>query len=338
MTATTASDVSGVEYYFACTSGGGHDSGWQDDTTYVDTGLVNNTTYAYKVMVRDKSLAKNETLWSNEASATTLRYDCPGGLIPDLNNDCQVDFMDYALLASQWSAVLPIDQLVSLSTFDDAIPASWQAITLPGATGYFIGYFDGATGNPPGSAVVGSDADPAGTDGQWFYQIIPAIAGKQYKLSGEWMGDLTGYVAADPCNRGNWANVMVSFESNPDPNTWTSWSSPSALMYRKAFGSTTQNIGPWGAWDWEQLTASPANGPADGIFTATGSHMIVAFSTGGLPASGVGYYYLDNVRVQTSPCPTADFNGDCFLDMKDLAAFTEQWLTCNRNPAGECWQ
>ena len=41
MTATTASDPSGVEYFFDETSGnpGGSDSGWQDSATYTDTGL-----------------------------------------------------------------------------------------------------------------------------------------------------------------------------------------------------------------------------------------------------------------------------------------------------------
>ena len=41
MTATTASDTGGVEYFFDETSGnpGGSDSGWQDSPTYTDTGL-----------------------------------------------------------------------------------------------------------------------------------------------------------------------------------------------------------------------------------------------------------------------------------------------------------
>ena len=50
MTATTASDQSGVEYYFKCTSGGGHDSGWQDSTNYEDTDLQPSTTYTYMVI------------------------------------------------------------------------------------------------------------------------------------------------------------------------------------------------------------------------------------------------------------------------------------------------
>ena len=71
MTATTAIDPSGVEYSFECTVGGGHDSGWQDSTTYEDTGLEPSTTYTYKVQARDKSSNQNPTGWSAEASDTT---------------------------------------------------------------------------------------------------------------------------------------------------------------------------------------------------------------------------------------------------------------------------
>ncbi len=71
MTASTASDPSGVEYYFECTAGGGSDSGWQDSATYADTGLSSTTSYTYRVKARDKSASQNETDWSPEASATT---------------------------------------------------------------------------------------------------------------------------------------------------------------------------------------------------------------------------------------------------------------------------
>ena len=71
MTATTATDASGVEYYFDCTAGGGHDSGWQDSTTYEDTGLDPNTQYTYRVKASDKSSNYNETAYSTTKSATT---------------------------------------------------------------------------------------------------------------------------------------------------------------------------------------------------------------------------------------------------------------------------
>lgn len=71
MTADTASDPSGVEYYFVCTDGGGHDSGWQNSPTYQDTGLSPGTTYTYQVKAQDKSANQNVTGLSTEKSATT---------------------------------------------------------------------------------------------------------------------------------------------------------------------------------------------------------------------------------------------------------------------------
>ncbi|MHC4256338.1 MAG: phage tail protein, partial [Planctomycetota bacterium] len=73
MSAVTASDPSGVEYYFEETSGnpGGSDSGWQDSTSYEDAGLDPQTQYTYHVKARDKSPAQNETAYSSSQSATT---------------------------------------------------------------------------------------------------------------------------------------------------------------------------------------------------------------------------------------------------------------------------
>jgi hypothetical protein len=71
MTATTATDASGVEYYFTCVAGGGNDSGWQDSTLYEDTGLTPDTQYTYTVTARDKSAGQNTTAASSGASATT---------------------------------------------------------------------------------------------------------------------------------------------------------------------------------------------------------------------------------------------------------------------------
>jgi GH35 family endo-1,4-beta-xylanase len=71
MTATTANDISGVEYSFDCLTMGGHDSGWQSTTSYTDTGLSPSTQYTYRVQARDKSPNQNATGWSSEQSATT---------------------------------------------------------------------------------------------------------------------------------------------------------------------------------------------------------------------------------------------------------------------------
>ena len=73
MVASTATDPSGVEYYFECAAGECHNSGWQDSVNYTDSGLIAGTVYSYRVKARDKSSADppNETGWSSTLSATT---------------------------------------------------------------------------------------------------------------------------------------------------------------------------------------------------------------------------------------------------------------------------
>jgi len=73
MTATTATDASGVEYFFDETSGnpGASDSVWQNSATYTDIGLGASTAYTYMVSARDKSAAQNPTVASSSATATT---------------------------------------------------------------------------------------------------------------------------------------------------------------------------------------------------------------------------------------------------------------------------
>jgi len=71
MTATTAADPNGVEYFFECVSGGCHDSGWQQSVSYTDTGLNPDTSYSYVVRARDLSANQNQTGDSGVASAST---------------------------------------------------------------------------------------------------------------------------------------------------------------------------------------------------------------------------------------------------------------------------
>lgn len=77
LTATLATDPSGVEYYFTCTAGDGHDSGWQDSPTYTDTGLVPETQYTYTVTARDTSGNDNTTADSEVVSVLTAVDQAP---------------------------------------------------------------------------------------------------------------------------------------------------------------------------------------------------------------------------------------------------------------------
>ncbi len=70
MTATTASDPSGVEYRFNNVTLG-TSSPWQDSPVYTATSLIAATSYTFTVQARDKSPAQNTTTASASASATT---------------------------------------------------------------------------------------------------------------------------------------------------------------------------------------------------------------------------------------------------------------------------
>ena len=60
-------------YHFDETSGnpGGTDSGWQESSSYTDTGLSADTKYTYRVQARDKSANQKQTAWSSGLFATT---------------------------------------------------------------------------------------------------------------------------------------------------------------------------------------------------------------------------------------------------------------------------
>ena len=72
-----AEDASGVEYLFTNITLG-HDSGWQEEPNWVDTGpdpntpLIQDTLYCYTLQVRDMSPARNWRMLSGEACVRTL--------------------------------------------------------------------------------------------------------------------------------------------------------------------------------------------------------------------------------------------------------------------------
>jgi pectate lyase len=117
MTATTASDLGDIEYYFANLTDTSHNSGWIASPFWTDTGLEPATTYSYAVQARDLSINENATDWSDTASATTDPWSCTTPIEGDLNNDCQVNFTDLAVLASEWidSSGFDLDDLAQLA-------------------------------------------------------------------------------------------------------------------------------------------------------------------------------------------------------------------------------
>ncbi|MBP7051475.1 MAG: right-handed parallel beta-helix repeat-containing protein [Phycisphaerae bacterium] len=71
MIATTAADISGVEYQFECTSDPNYSSDWQDSATCEIADLPDGY-YTFRVWARDKSPYQNTTSASNEVSVDLL--------------------------------------------------------------------------------------------------------------------------------------------------------------------------------------------------------------------------------------------------------------------------
>jgi len=152
MTATTATDDSGVEYFFDETSGnpGGSDSGWQDGTSYEDTGLTPETQYPYTTKARDKSVNQNQTAESTAESATTDPADTTPPS-PD---------------PATWASVPAADS-------SSAISMTATTATDPSGVEY---YFDETSGNSGGSdsgwqAGASYTNDGLSASTQYCYQV-----------------------------------------------------------------------------------------------------------------------------------------------------------------------
>ncbi len=122
MTATTASDPNGVQYYFTCTSGNGNDSGWQDSPTYTDA-VAAGSTYSYSVMARDKSSNFNRTAPSAPESVTipgttTLTPGQISWSVHDISGNITDVSTLGALVQAHSGADLGTRDVVDGSTFD----------------------------------------------------------------------------------------------------------------------------------------------------------------------------------------------------------------------------
>jgi len=165
MIATTASDPSGVEYYFDCTAGGGHDSDWQDSPIYEDTGLLPETQYTYRVQARDKSPNQNATAFSSSQSATTP----PAGSTEMYVNDIAMGYYksgpNYIAQATVW--------------IKDTLGADVVGATVYGTwTGDVNGPAQGATG-PDGKITL--DSPPKKGGGTYIFTVTDVVkSGETY--------------------------------------------------------------------------------------------------------------------------------------------------------------
>ncbi|MCE9519455.1 MAG: DUF6288 domain-containing protein [Verrucomicrobia bacterium] len=152
MTAATAYDPNGVEYYFTCTSGSGHDSGWQNGTTYTDTGLTPGVTYSYTVKTRDLSPARNEGTVSAAASAvisTVVTVPDVAGMIQSSAESILTSVgLTVGTVQNSFSPTVPVGSIISQS------PGGGQTTARGTVVDLALSAFDNTPPTLTGSDIV----------------------------------------------------------------------------------------------------------------------------------------------------------------------------------------
>jgi hypothetical protein len=179
MTAVTAYDISGVEYYFECTFGGhNHDSGWQQQPDYIATGLLESTRYDFLLRVRDRSVARNECTPSDTVSAYTLTSGGggpgpgPGPLTPPTPNPMTWAATSAITVTGGQSLTNGIPTQILATETTTGLYGYWHCMTAAKAidyTGSSVGveyYFQCVTDNRHSSGWI--PGDPAATTGPGY--------------------------------------------------------------------------------------------------------------------------------------------------------------------------
>jgi hypothetical protein len=89
-------------------------AGEQTGTSFETGAMSPGTTYYWAVDENNSAGTTTGTVWS----FTTFRYTCTGSITSDLNDNCQVDLVDYARLADAWANGLPDADLNNDSFID----------------------------------------------------------------------------------------------------------------------------------------------------------------------------------------------------------------------------
>ena len=279
-------------------------------------------------------------------------YTCDCGTCPDtsdLNEDCKVDFVDFAQLSNQWTAEgfyddfedYPADgndlkeEITDNVWFDDAAGDYFRI--KPGLDGSAVRTFWYSSGSHkayvPSTATLPADQvvtvdfmlDDVG-DGGWF-----GISTRRQSDGNDAYARIfiVGVTASD-------ADVGVAVNGGS-----TYWKYNMPLDELEGSAGTIE------------LTVTGADLVADfnwSVISSTTKTMTATLSGGLLNAGAAGIYghegstagnvfqvYLDNFRVVvdsgSDPDMKADLNKNAVVDLADIAIFADKWLNCV-DPAG----
>jgi hypothetical protein len=227
-----------------------------------------------------------------------------------------------------------------------------SAVTTQLAPGLRFASVDGAVG--------------ATTSDRGVTQVIPVVQGAKYFVNASWRGvynvgtSSTGggcfsrarcYVAFGTSSTGPWTGELNIYNKTlAYARDIASWGVPRSLFTSSSAGSSSYD---WSA-TWENMntcffTAQPvvyANDvltvPAPTAGTNTYMRLRLSFDTALQPAqSGTPQSWVEFDNVSVSGCQGAiagDVDGDCNVDVMDLAQLANTWLICgNTSNNTLCW-
>lgn len=348
MTAATASDFAGVEYYFDCITGNGHDSDWQDSAVYTDTGLDASTEYGYRVKARDKSPQQNETQWSSSAYTVTLdptviyppvaywTFNETGGTIAhDITGN---PFLQGAVQNSpQWSAgrfgncltfaasgqrvYVPSSSLIDFA--DEDLSVSLWAIQPTSFSGQYDLFIKGTIG---GGAFPGSGKR---------YELYRKDENFRFAIDDNVTKSEISLAKTSFCT-GNWVHIVAVRDTAANQIR---------LYANGEFkGAVNDNTGSISQTEPLYIADGVFPGSIDDvrIYPYVLDQLQIAEIFNG--ADVANYYCLNHIQ--------SDFDENCLVDFYDYAILTDEWigswqeilqfaddwLVCNRSPSDECWQ
>ena len=353
MVAVTAYDPNEVEYYFTCTGGGGHDSGWQDSPSYTDTGLTPGVVYSYTVKARDKSPAQNTTSSSTAASATISAQATLPQLVGIPRNSAQIIIPAIGMIVGNVTQAtgsgLPLGTVVSqtpvgnqtlpLGTVVDLVVSAGDAVAptpnpatfsvAPAATSFSRITMTATTGIDPSGVEYFFDetsGNPGATDSGW--QSSPSYTDTGLAASTSYTYTVT-IRDKSPAQNSTTASSPASATTLAAP-VYTVWNvqlaSDSANQIATGenyIGAATENTANS---TWNRVASLPQTGMALKNSTGATTGVTLDFSGGSINTQNlISGDKIFNSRVGGGSTSTLTLKGLSLANSYDLIIYSDWW-------------